>query len=100
MRSGLLPAASDEDGGEGADEVGAVVGADALEVDADEIGGPPDESSSLVRLSVRVPASRCCSSCAAELASGIVTPNAQMSDCKVSLFLGISKARVRVTPED
>ena len=57
-------------------------------------------SSSLDKLRENVPASRCCSMNAEGSAAGAVTPNAQTRDWIVSLFFGISNARIVDTPRD
>ena len=53
-----------------------------------------DTSSSLDRFSVNEPASRCCSILVFGSGSGIVTPNAHMSDCVVLESLSISKESI------
>ena len=69
------------------------------ELRVDEDAASSDVRNSLERSKKNVPASRCCSMLASGLASGGVTPNAQMSDCVGSSAFGMSKASMEEIPD-
>lgn len=73
---------------------GAVEEAELVELEE------PSESRDFVRSSVKGPASRCCSRRLEDSGGGRVTPNAHTSCWTVSLFAGISKARVGLAASD